>query len=54
MTIAIEQRLDRERRAARDVRGRLAAIRAEARELAVLDCRSADEIIGYDEQGVPT
>ncbi|GAA2162250.1 MULTISPECIES: type II toxin-antitoxin system VapB family antitoxin [Glycomyces] len=52
---AIRERLDRQARSsrARRIRHRLDALRAEFRSLPVLDARSADEIIGYDENGLP-
>jgi antitoxin VapB len=51
VTVAIEERLARER--VRRLRPRhLDAIVAEFHALPVLDARSADEIIGYDESGL--
>jgi antitoxin VapB len=52
---AIRERLQRQeaRRKARSLRRELAKIRARCAALPVLDRRSADEIIGYDEQGLP-
>jgi len=52
---AIRERLRREeaRRKAHSLRRELAKIRARCAALPVLDRRSADEIIGYDEQGLP-
>ncbi|RIQ33702.1 type II toxin-antitoxin system VapB family antitoxin [Jiangella rhizosphaerae] len=53
--IAIEERLARVRARARvdDVHAALETIIARGRELPVLDARSADEIVGYDDQGLP-
>lgn len=53
--IAMEERLQRvrARRAATDVRAELAAIIERGRRRAVLDDRSPEEIIGYDENGLP-
>lgn len=52
---AIRERRDRQTRGARARRicRRMDALRAELRSLPVLDARSADEIIGYDENGLP-
>jgi antitoxin VapB len=52
---ALRERLERTRgrdRAARLDR-RIARLRDEVGELEVIDDRSADEIIGYDERGLP-
>jgi antitoxin VapB len=52
---AIRERLDRQARGSRTrrIRHRLDSLRAEFGSLPVLDARSADEIIGYDENGLP-
>ena len=52
---AIRERLRREeaRQKAPSLRRELAKIRGRCAALPVLDRRSADEIIGYDEQGLP-
>lgn len=54
VTIAIEDRLIRERRTKRDVAARLRSVREELRSVPVLDRRPDDEILGYDEHGMPT
>ena len=54
VTIAIEDRLVRERRSQRDVAARLRSVREDMRSVTVLDTRSKDEILGYDEHGMPT
>jgi antitoxin VapB len=54
VTIAIEDRLARERRAKRSIADRLRTIRTGLRDLPRLDDRSDDDIIGYDANGVPT
>lgn len=51
---ALRERLDRERGAARDqVARRLRALQSDLLRHGVLDDRSADEIIGYDDHGLP-
>lgn len=50
--LSLEVRLDVERRRRRRVV--LADIVERARRLPVLDGRTADEILGYDEHGLPT
>ena len=55
VVMALRERLDRVRRPQRATR-RLAAIRAIQKRVAklpVFDARSADDIIGYDENGLP-
>ena len=54
VTIAIEDRLRRHRRDRQRVVDDIMAIASEAAALPVMDARSADEIIGYDEHGLPT
>ncbi|PRY57631.1 type II toxin-antitoxin system VapB family antitoxin [Glycomyces artemisiae] len=53
---AIRERLERQTHGTRSRRigHRLDALRAELRELPVVDDRTADEILGYDENGLPT
>ena len=52
VTESLRQRLDRERRICRrDVRGAVARAQAAMRDLPLLDTRSPDEIVGYNEQG---
>ena len=58
ITTALRERLEREQ-CSSDVnnealRTRLRAIRKSIAELPELDSRSADEILGYDEYGLPT
>ena len=52
---ALEERLEslRRRRAHAATYARVEAIQAMVRELPVRDQRSEDEILGYDERGVP-
>lgn len=54
--VALRERLAREerRRQADSIGAKLDRWRAEIAELPVLDDRTADEIIGYDEHGLPT
>ena len=54
--VALRERLAREerRREADSIAERLERLADEIAELPVLDPRSADEIIGYDEHGLPT
>ena len=53
---AVEERLQRVRRdrGGRTVAEELLAIGARCAALPVLDTRSAEEILGYDENGLPT
>ena len=53
---AIQERLEREERKAspRSVKDELTAIQQRLARLPVLDNRSPDEIIGYDENGLPS
>lgn len=55
VAVALEERLDREKakRGRAGVAKRLMEIADQFAKLPVLDDRSADEIIGYDEFGVP-
>jgi antitoxin VapB len=50
---ALRERLDRARRR-NDVGRRLRRLAAEVAGYPVLDGRLADEIVGYDERGLPT
>jgi antitoxin VapB len=54
--LALSQRLEREerRQGKRIDRAKVAAIVAGIRALPVADARSADELIGYDDFGLPT
>jgi len=51
---ALRERLERQRHDRSDLVERLLAIGASARDLPRLDIRLDDEIIGYDEHGLPT
>ncbi len=52
---ALQERLDRARhQRAAGVAQRLRRLAAEVREIPVIDLRAADDIIGYDEDGLPT
>jgi antitoxin VapB len=53
--VALRERLSRERAKAPspDLRDRLRAIRKRLAELPVLDDRSPEEIVGYDDHGLP-
>lgn len=55
VTRAVEERLQRERarREAGTLRSEVLRIRERYIELPLLDDRSAEEIIGYDEHGLP-
>jgi antitoxin VapB len=54
--VALRERLAREelRREADTIAERLERLADEIAELPVLDARTPDEIIGYDEHGLPT
>lgn len=56
VVVALRERLARQTGRARVVplREELAAIRQRCSALPVLDQRTADEIIGYDDEGLPT
>ncbi|WP_433635324.1 type II toxin-antitoxin system VapB family antitoxin [Nocardia sp. CA-120079] len=56
VVVALRERLARETGRARTVplRNELAAIRRRCAALPVIDTHSPDEIIGYDEHGLPT
>lgn len=54
VTVALRERLERQRHDRSDLVERLLAIGASARDLPRLDMRLVDEIIGYDEHGLPT
>jgi antitoxin VapB len=55
VVIALQERLERVRRqSATGVAERLRRLATEARSLPVLDDRPADEILGYDDHGLPT
>lgn len=56
ITVALDERLTRERRIRRRgrSRGTLERLAAEFRTLPVLDDRPADAILGYDADGLPS
>lgn len=54
VTIAIQDRLMRQRRDRQRISDEIMRIAADAASLPVLDARLADEILGYDEDGLPT
>jgi len=53
VTGALRSRLDEVRRPRRHLARRLIAISEEARRLPRLDDRTDDDIVGYDEHGLP-
>jgi len=54
IVVALRERLERERnRRGIGVADRLRRLAADVRSLPVLDGRSADEVIGYDDRGLP-
>ena len=54
ITIALRERLDRQRSNQVSVADRLRAITEYAQTMPRLDTRSDEEILGYDEHGLPT
>lgn len=52
VVVALRERLDRER-SRQDVARRVSRLAAEVSALPVLDARSLDDILGYDEAGLP-
>lgn len=54
VTTALAERLARERRARAGTAARLLDIARQGAALAVLDDRPEDEILGYDDRGLPT
>lgn len=54
VTKAIDERLQRERRSSEDVARRLRRLSEEAGRLPLLDARPEDEVLGYDDDGLPT
>lgn len=54
VTVALRERLERQHLDRSDLVERLLAIGASARDLPRLDLRSDDEIVGYDQHGLPT
>jgi antitoxin VapB len=54
VVIALQERLERARRQrSAGVAGRLRRLAAEVREIPVIDLRSTEEILGYDDDGLP-
>jgi Uncharacterized protein conserved in bacteria len=53
-TVALRERLARVRRSRADIVVQLDRLRAEYTALPIHDQRSADEILGYDDAGLPT
>ena len=54
VVVALRERLERERRNRRPgIASRLRQLARETRQLPVLDPRHPDEILGYDDDGVP-
>jgi antitoxin VapB len=57
VVVAMKERLEREERKRGNLESRLAEIRAitaHCASLPTLDSRSEDEILGYDENGIPS
>jgi antitoxin VapB len=55
VTVALRERLDRERSRSRvGIARRLRRLADEVAELEIVDERAADEILGYDDVGLPT
>jgi antitoxin VapB len=55
VVIALQERLERVRgRRAATTRRRITALVAEARSYPVVDSRSAEQILGYDDEGLPS
>jgi len=57
ITVAVRERLERESRKRRNIAAELEEVRAISRHCAslpILDNRSEDEILGYDENGIPS
>lgn len=52
--LALQERLERERRQRPGIGARLRRLAAETSQLPVIDSRPADEILGYDERGLPS
>ena len=52
--VALQERLDRERRRRPGIGDRLRRLADETSRLPVVDPRTADEILGYDQHGLPT
>lgn len=54
VVIALEDRLRRERRSHDGLAERLRRLSVEAATLPLIDDRSEDELLGYDDSGVPS
>lgn len=55
VTIALRERLERERsRRSTNVQHRLRRLADEVRSIPILDPRPADDILGYDDRGLPS
>ncbi len=54
VTTALRDRLNRERRSRRNLADEVMEIADDCSALPVLDGRDADDIVGYDDQGLPT
>ena len=54
ITIAIRERVERIQASKDDYLGRIRRLQEEIAALPVVDSRTADEIIGYDENGLPS
>ena len=54
VTVALRERLDRVRRSRVDIVSNLERLRAEYTAHTIHDERTPDDIIGYDEVGLPT
>ena len=54
VVVALRERLDRQRRQARPVAARLDRLADDVAALPVVDDRTPDELLGYDEAGLPT
>jgi len=54
VTVALRERLERVRKRRMDVGSRLDRLIADFNSLPFADDRTPDEIIGYDENGLPT
>lgn len=54
VTTALKERLERTQRSRHAIGERLSHIRATAADLAAIDDRTPEEIIGYDADGLPS
>jgi antitoxin VapB len=53
VVVALRERLARERRHGPGITGRLRRLADDVADLPIEDGRSPDELVGYDEQGLP-